>query len=199
MSINATGDSYISDATFDAWMETKLNDAYTDMRKGMDVSTQRGDAQKALNEIKNQLLQMKTNGKDAHDVTAAMHAAIDKFSEAFPDVKKTLGEFADTLDRRGADAAAAAAAASAPHFDQYGCWVVPLTPVSPDPVKLDEKEIDNWTKAIGDTVDAFGKEDQLGLLSLNQLNSHINQTENIRSALSDSRNKTTDAIINRIG
>ncbi len=43
------------------------------------------------------------------------------------------------------------------------------------------------------------KDDQLGLLKLNQLNSHINQTEQIASALIDSRNKSMDSIINRIG
>ncbi len=50
-----------------------------------------------------------------------------------------------------------------------------------------------------DAVDGLSQDDHLGMLNLNQLNSHINQTEQIASALIDSRNKNLDSIINRIG
>ena len=56
-----------------AWMQMKTSDAYSDIKDGMDTSGHRTDAEKALNGIKNQLLQLKTNGKDASEVTAAVH------------------------------------------------------------------------------------------------------------------------------
>jgi len=202
MSISATGSSYISHDTIDAWMEMKLNDAYTDMRAGMDTSGHRTEAEKALNGIKNQLLQMKTDGKDASEVTAAMHQAIEQFGDEFPDVKKTLEGFVATLDQRAADATKAAESPTyETTYDADGNPVYIEFPPThcPAPVHLEDKEIETWTGSIGDAVDGLGKDDQLGLLNLNQLNSHINQTEQIASALVDSRNKSMDSIINRIG
>jgi len=199
MSISASGSNYISNANYDDWLQSKLEDAYGEIRQGMDVSGHRTDATKALNTIKNELLQMKTNGKDASEVTAAIHQAIEEFGEEFPDVKKALGEFADSLDQR-AKAAIDASNLPTTEFDSSNdtVRVVPPTHI-PEPVKLSDKEIDDITNSIKDTVDGFGKDDQLGLIHLNQLNSRINQTENLFSSLSDSRNKTIDAIINRIG
>ncbi|MEI9941477.1 MAG: hypothetical protein WDO69_30015 [Pseudomonadota bacterium] len=202
MSIGATGSNYISHDSIDAWMEMKLDDAYGEMRAGMDTSGHRTDAEKALNGIKSQLLQSKTNGKDASEVTAAMHQAIDEFGDEFPDVKKALEGFVETLDKRSADAFKAA---ESPTYtsgtDADGNQITVEVPPShsPAPVYIDTKEVDDWTTGIGNAVDGLGKDDQLGLLNLNQLNSHINQTEQIASALMDSRNKTLDSIINRIG
>ncbi|MEI9954015.1 MAG: hypothetical protein WDO74_34815 [Pseudomonadota bacterium] len=201
MSISATSSNYISQDTIDTWMQTKLGDAYSDIRKGMDTSGHRTDAEKALNDIKNKLLQMKTNGKDASEVTAAMNKAIEQFSEEFPDVKKVLQGFADTLNQRAADARQAAESPQS-GWETHGeesVYVTHPPTHHPEPVHIDEKEIDSWTTGITDAVDALSKEDQLGLLNLNQLNSHIGQTENIASALMDSRNKVIDGIINRIG
>jgi hypothetical protein len=202
MSISSTGSNYISPDTIDAWMAMKTEDAYGQMRAGMDTSGHRTDAEKALNGIKNQLLQMKTNGKDASEVTAAIHQAIDQFGDEFPDVKTTLEGMASTLDAR-ADAAAQAANSETvvESTDADGNPIVFHFPAThqPGPVQLDSKEIDAWTSSIGDAVDGLGKDDQLGLLNLNQLDSHIKQTEQVGSALIDSRNKTLDSIINRIG
>jgi len=202
MSISATSSSYISHDTIDAWMQSKTEEAYSDMRAGMDTSGHRTDAEKALNGIKNQLLQMKTNGKDASEVTDAVNEAIEQFGDEFPDVKEALAGLAETLNGRAKDAHdAAEAPTQIPTTDDQSntTWTEGPPTHCPKPVYASEKEIDAWTSGITDAVDGLGKDDQLGLLRLNQLNSHINQTEQIASALIDSRNKTMDSIINRIG
>ncbi len=88
MSISATGNNYISQDTIDAWMASKLDDAYADMRTGMDTSRHRVDAEKALNHVKSLFAQMKNDGTDASEVTAAVNDTIKQFGDEFPDVEK---------------------------------------------------------------------------------------------------------------
>lgn len=194
MSISATGNNYISQDTIDAWMASKLDDAYADMRTGMDTSRHRVDAEKALNHVKSLFAQMKNDGTDASEVTAAVNDTIKQFGDEFPDVEKALGRIADTLNKRQADAVAAS---ERPTRDFLGNEVPPTH--RPEPVHIDSKDLENWITTMTDAVDGLSQDDHLGMLNLNQLNSHINQTEQIASALIDSRNKNLDSIINRIG
>jgi len=212
MSINASGTNYVSNFALQAWMEEKTEGLYGKLRDSMDVSNDRADAESALNDIKNELLQMKTNGKGAQDVGLAIHDAIDKYGAEFPEVKKVLEDFATTLDDRAQ--AAAYAAAGAPGMAQAiasgtggrpSPWATtpatspaPASHVAPVPVKLTNDEIDAWTKAIGDRVDDLGKKDQLGLINIQEFNAQINQAKQTASALMDASDKAANAIINHI-
>jgi len=199
MSISATGSNYISNATYDAWLESKLSDSYGEIGQGMDVSGHRTDATKALNALKNDLLQLKTNGKDASEVTAAVRQVVDEFGEEFPEIKKALGGFADSLDQRAKDAIDASNLPTTEYDPATGTTKENPPTHIPAPVKLGDKEIDDITNSIKDTVDGFGKDDQLGFIHLSQLDHNVNNAENTYSAQLESRNKTIEAIINRIG
>ena len=183
MSITATT-SFVSHDAIDAWMQAKVGDAYNEMGQGMDVSGHRGDAEKALNDIKAKLAAAKTNGgeTDGH-----LYEDIQNVIDAYGDVSgvtKALGAMTPTVSDENVSSLTSGDGDA--HHDL-------------PPIKLSDKQIDDWTKQLGDVVDGLGKDDQLGMIHLNQLNSHINQTEQIASAITDSRNKTLDAIINRIG
>lgn len=187
MSNNVSGSNFISNSEILTWMQKKTDGIYGHMRDAMDTSNNRAHAEDALNDIKNQLLQMKTNGKDATEVNAAIHDTVAKYAEEFPEIGKCLQGFADELDERFA---AEAAKDIVPHFN--GAW---LTFDPPKPVTLDEKKIDDWTKAIGDKVDALGKQDQLGLINIQEFNAQLNQAKQTASALMDAADKTANSII----
>ncbi|MEO6603560.1 MAG: hypothetical protein ABIQ16_26995 [Polyangiaceae bacterium] len=183
MSISATH-SFLSHDTIDAWMQARVGDAYAEMGAGMDVSGHRADAENALNAISAKLAAAKTNGgkTDGHlfeDIQNVMDAYGD-----VPGVAEALKAMIPTVSDEHVS--------SVQSGDNGNRSELP-------PIKLSDRQIDDWTKQVGDVVDGLGKADQLGMIHLNQLNSHINQTEQIASAITDSRNKTIDAIINRIG
>ena len=184
MSISTPSTSYISHDTIDAWMQMKVGDAYSEMREGMDVSGSRADAEQALNGIKAKLAEAKNNGgKTDGNLSEEVTNVLQEFG-AVPGVKEALNPILEV--------------ASDEHVSSTTGGGSGTTTALP-PIKLSSAQVDAWTSAINDTVDALGKQDQLGMIHLNALNSHINQTEQLASALIDSRNKTTEAIINRIG
>jgi hypothetical protein len=144
---------------------------------------------------------MKTNGKDASEVSVAIHAAIDKYGDEFPEVKKALQPFADTLDQRASDAASSVRTVnmnSRIYFATHGTMSATISAPPPE-VNLDNDEIDAWSHAIGDTVDGLGKADQLGLINIQEFNAEINQAKQTASALLDSVEKAANSIINHIG
>jgi hypothetical protein len=68
----------------------------------------------------------------------------------------------------------------------------------PSVIKASSAQIDSWTTEIGNTVDGLGKQDQLGLINIQEFNSQINQTKQIASALMDAADKASNAIISHI-
>jgi len=201
MSSNVSGSNFISNSEILIWMQEKTEGIYGNMRGAMDTSNSRAHAEDALNDIKNQLLEMKTNGEDAAAVNASIHQTIDTYSKEFPEVGKVLQGFADELDERFA------AEAAKPGTEQV--WVEDklrtvaggyyiTVGADAQPVKLEEKQIDNWTKAIGDKVDALSKQDQLGLINIQEFNAQLSQAKQTASALMDSSDKTANTIINHI-
>jgi len=201
MSNTVSGSNFISNSEILAWMQKKTDGIYGNMRDAMDTSNARADAEDALNDIKSQFLQMKTNGKDATEVNAAIHQAMATYGEEFPEINKCLESFAKELDDRFA--------AEAGKVEAQRVWVVPegfdkrqghweTRGGTPQPVNLDEKTIDDWCKAIGDKVDALGKQDQLGLINIQEFNAQLNQAKQTASALMDAADKAANAIISHI-
>ncbi|HEY1535593.1 MAG TPA: hypothetical protein VGF76_16340 [Polyangiaceae bacterium] len=204
MSVTAT--NYLSSSSIDAWMEQKTDALYGQMRDSMDTSNRRADAENALNDIKAKLLAAKDGGGDAADVRAAINETLAEYKD-IPEVAQVLQPLAKTLT----DKYVAAANPPAPHPvtnsggiahasapQNIGVWGPPSLQAAPQ-VKLDSGQIDDMTKSIGDAVDALGKQDQLGLINIQELNSEINQAKQIASALLDASSKSADAIISHIG
>jgi len=202
MSNNVSGSNFISNSEILTWMQEKTDGIYGHMRDAMDTSNNRAHAEDALNDIKNQLLQMKTNGKDATEVNAAIHDAIAKYGEEFPEISKCLQGFADDLDSRFAEEAAKGTTQRTMVLNipgnLRGGSHVEVVGRNPDPVTLDEKQIDDWAKAIGDKVDGLGKQDQLGLINIQEFNAQLNQAKQTASALMDAADKAANSIISHI-
>jgi hypothetical protein len=199
MSIYATSGNYISNASIQEWMETRTDALYGKMRDAMDASTERANAEDQLNDLKAQILELKTNGKDASELRTEMHTVLDKYGAEFPEVGKALNDLATTLDDKYAAALKAAwvpARASGAHSNSS--TVIPAHQGTPDPVKLNPDEIDNWSKQIGGVVDGLSKQDELGILNIQELNAEVNQAKQTASALMDAADKSANVIINHI-
>jgi hypothetical protein len=204
MSITAT--NYLSSSSIDAWMDQKTDSLYGQMRDSMDTSNRRADAENALNDIKAKLLAAKDSGSDADEVRAAINDALAEYKDV-PEVREALQPLADTLSTKYQAAIDAAKGwvgtpinnGSGAHGMYNYSQPSHTTPNDPAPVKLSKDEVDDMTKTIGDAVDGLGKQDQLGLINIQELNSEINQAKQIASALLDASSKSSDAIINHIG
>jgi hypothetical protein len=195
MSINATT-NYMSNADILAWMEVKTGDLYGNMREAMATADDRANAEAALNGIKSQLLDMKSNGKDVTEVRQAIDEAIKQYGTEFPDAGKSLADLAANIDARSAQALRDAY--KQPVIENDGS-LTPGHQETPKPVKLSASDIDTLTKPLDDTVDVMGKKDQLSLISIQELNAQLNQAKQTASALMDAADKSANAIINHIG
>jgi hypothetical protein len=210
MSINATS-SYMSNADILAWMETKTEGLYGHMRDAMDVANTRSDAESALDDVKAELQNAKNNGGDATAVTQAINDALAKYKDV-PEVAEVLQPMADKLNgeyaKAAKDAATAQATAAAlsntPNPGGAAGMVLQAEidqanrDSKPRAIKLDSNDVDNWAKQIGDKVDALGKQDQLGLIQIQEFNSQLNQAKQTASALMDAADKSSSNIINHI-
>jgi septal ring factor EnvC (AmiA/AmiB activator) len=188
MSIYATSSNYISNASIQEWMEKRTDALYGKMRDAMDTSTERAKAEDQLNDLKSQILELKTNGKDTSELRTEMHAVLDKYGAEFPEVGKALTDLTTTLEGKYAEALQAA------KVSIFGMQVG-----VPAPVKLGPDEIDNWSQKIGKVVDGLSKQDELGMLDIQEINAQVNQAKQTASALMDASDKSANVIINHIG
>ena len=198
MSINAST-NYMSSSSIEAWMETKTEDLYGSMRGAMDESNNRADAEQALNDIKAKIQNAQKDGTDATALQQEISDTLKQYQDV-PELVKVLTPIEADLTTR------TNAAVDAANQPAHGLWQTvnvitqttgPGTGV-PAPVKLSQSDSDTWTKEIGDTVDGLGKQDQLGLINIQEFNSQINQTKQIASALLDAADKASNAIISHI-
>ncbi|MEO7036672.1 MAG: hypothetical protein ABI548_22180 [Polyangiaceae bacterium] len=190
MSINATT-NYMSASTIDQWMERKTEGLYGNMRGAMDESNTRADAEQALNDIKAKILNAQKDGTDARDLQKEIADTMKQYGD-IPEVTKTLTPIETDLTKR-------IAKADGPQTYGNDLASVTLQPTPGQiPVTLSKDDSDNWTKEIGDTVDGLGKQDQMGMINIQEFNSQINQAKQIASALLDAADKSANAIINHI-
>ena len=66
-------------------------------------------------------------------------------------------------------------------------------------VKVSSEDAERWTKEIGNKVDTLSKQDQLGLIYIQEFNSQLNRTKDTASALMASADKASDNIVSHIG
>jgi hypothetical protein len=202
MSITPAGSSnFISNEEFLTWMQEKTDGLYSKMRTAMDTSNERSHAEDDLNTIKNKLLELKTNSGNTDEVHALVKATLVKYKD-IPEVATVLQPFDTTLDAN--DKAFKdkqdeyLVALRNPTFTDPADPSTAVVPIKPEPEKLRTEQIDNWTKGIGTTVDGLGKQDQLGLINIQEFNAQLNQAKQTASALMDSADKASNSIISHI-
>lgn len=206
MSINATS-NYMSNADIMAWMETKTEGLYSKMRASMDTSNDRADAEDALTDINAKIDQAERSGQDPIEAYTAINDAIKKYGGEFPEVTEVLQPMATALKARYdavADAAVnrplkAPTTVTTGKNGQTSASVNQWHPPAPTSVKIEKEEGDAWIKNIQGKLDVLGKQDQLGLIHIQDLNSQLNRAQDTASALMASAAKSADTIVSHIG
>jgi hypothetical protein len=96
MSISATS-NYMSNDEIVAWMQQKTDALYSNMTSAMQASDSQADCEAALNKIKTDIADSKTNGGDAAAIHDEVNAALAKYGDV-PGVKDALQPIADKLN-----------------------------------------------------------------------------------------------------
>ena len=195
MSISATS-NYMSNDQIIAWMEKKTDDQYGRLEDSMDVANGRATEEQDLNDIKTLIVDSKTNGGDAQALSDAVNAAMDKYKDD-PEAMKVLGPIQSTL-KDEYDAASDAASTSTSYSSGGSAMVSVSQTSTPAPVKITDDQRDAWGKSIDGTISDLSKQDELGMVDIQELNSEINQAKQLASALMDSADKSATSIIDHI-
>lgn len=202
MTTAATGTHYMSNAYIMGWMETHTEGLYGKMRDAMDTSESRAHAEDALNQVKAQIAEAQAHDSDAKPVMDLIAQTIKDYGDEFPDAKKSLQSILDNLNDTYAqhvDQARQAAQFNDPNEPIYpGAPAILKPPLDVPPVKISKDDSDRWGKGIQDAVDGMSKEDQLGMVNIQEFNAQLNQAKQMASALMDSADKTASSIINHI-
>jgi len=190
MSINGTT-NYMSNGSILAWMEAKTEGIYGKMRTAMDTTDARANAEEALNKIKSKFADAAANETDGVLLKADIEDAIKKHGAEFPEVAETLQPILDELNQRQAKN----------EFDAKNNWLTQWTNFAapdPKPVSISGDDSKRWGDSIDNQVEAFGKQDQLGMINIQEYNAQLNQAKQTASALMDAADKSANAIISHI-
>jgi hypothetical protein len=182
----------MSDSEIMAWMEQKTDGLYQTMRDSMNVANDRADLESQLGDLQGLLADTKNGTATPAQVLAKLNQLLAK-SQQFPEVAQMLQPMHDALVQRFQQAASDAAMYNAQHKDDAG-----FVPKKPGAVGITSAEADTWAGQLKDKVDYLGKQDQLGLINIQDVNSQINQTKEIASNLIDSENKSASAVVANI-
>lgn len=225
---SSSGSHYMSNASIMAWMEEKTERLYEQMGTAMDQSNSRADAEDALNDVKTKIDALKASGADAAPLSGEIKDIIARYDAEFPEVRQALQPIADELDKKAADIQLKAQDQwTAPNANRVpgtrsGSMATP-TPAQnqntrkSEPVaskQSDDKvdkvpelpkltissdDAERWSNQIKNKVDALGKQDQLGMVHLQDLNGQLNRAKDVASALMASADKAADNIVSHIG
>lgn len=199
MSINPAGNSnYISNESILVWMETKTDGIYGHMRNAMDTSNSRAEAEDALNRVKAKFSDDAARNLPATEALALANDAIAKYGDEFPQVKDALQNIVDDLNPKQAAFLAGPVEVERTKVDTRNHVTKYTEVVTPPPVTVDKNQTDQWSKQISDQVDALSKQDQLGLISIQEFNAQLNQAKQTASALMDAADKAASSIISHI-
>lgn len=217
---HASGGNFISNAEFLAWMQDKTDGIYGKMRDAMDVSNDRAEAEDALNKIKGAVADLQAGKTTGNEVYAMIDEAKKKYGEAFPAMNETLDPIAKELTDMGATLPGGPAPyipapplKYLPHSNlESTAWTAwqkqwgqeakahPELVIGSAKVitSIDKAIADRWSDKIKNQVESFSKEDQLGLINIQEFNAQLNQAKQTASALMDAADKAANSIISHI-
>ena len=207
MSISATS-NYMSNTDILAWMETKTDGLYGQLRDEMNGADTNSDAEAALDKIKADLANTKTDGNNSAAIHDEVNDALTRYKDV-PGIADVLQPIADKLnDQYGTSdpvnvmpapmtvssiiaLASATLASTEPN-------VAPAQDLGPKQFAIASDDVDAWTKNIDSTLTNLGSKDQLSLIDIQEVNSELNQAKQTASALMDAADKSATAIIEHI-
>jgi hypothetical protein len=212
MSVQFAGGAYISNEEYLVWMAEHTAEMYEQMGDAMEVSSESVAIQQELTSIKAKLAQL-PNGSDAagadwatvrreveqllsthadHPAAPELRALLEPMIESIESAGKRSVEFiqaASSAITDGPDGliGAARGVIEAGETLELGLDVVP----SKDAVA-------NWTEQMQGVIDKFGKDDQMALLNIQNLNARIQQATQLASNLISSANQAASSIVHNI-
>jgi hypothetical protein len=182
---------YITSGELMAWLAVVGGNTYDDMRRQMVGTEQRRELQKDLTSLKSIIEEAQSTG-DPDKLELAMKELVAKY-EGTPfeaRVTKALGTRLaafEPINQAKADKQAEAAEPFHGPLSLSGhSTFAPLAGIDPDVVIDFEKQklieqLDSWVTEIQGEVDDLGKEDQLALIKIQELNSQITQATQLAS------------------
>ena len=200
------GGNYQSPEAILAFTALQQDRMYGDLKDAMDLATTRGEMTSDLTDIKSHL-EFANRNNDFAQVDAELQAFVAKYGEVpeFAEIIDTVSAIADNVHGRWTEAVQEHGRAQSNYAAAHGRWVADgclgLEPLPPGPPKLAEyadETIKNWLDSMTDKIDAAGTNDQLTMISIQQLNTSINQSSETASTIMDSRSDTLSSIINNI-
>jgi hypothetical protein len=182
---------YITSGELMAWLAVVGGNTYDDMRRQMVGTEQRRELQKDLTSLKSIIEEAQSTG-DPDKLEVAMKELVTKY-EGTPfeaRVTKALGTRLAAFEPiNAAKADKQAQAAEIFHHPLFGSEppsVSPMGAINHDFLIEVEKEklieqLDSWVTEIQGQVDDLGKEDQLALIRIQELNSQVTQATQLAS------------------
>lgn len=220
MSISATS-NYMSNTDILGWMETKTDGLYGQMRDEMSGADTNSDAEAALDKIKADLANTKTDGNNSAAIHDEVNDALSKYKDV-PGVTDLLQPIADKLNNLygtsdpvnvahmpttpvSAPLVSAPFVSNSPVSDalrtvlaRMHIGVTQAQDLGPKQFAIASDDVDTWTKSIDSTLQNLGSKDQLSLIDIQEVNSELNQAKQTASALMDAADKSATSIIEHI-
>ncbi|HTA92161.1 MAG TPA: hypothetical protein VK745_21425 [Polyangiaceae bacterium] len=209
MSISATS-NYMSNTDILAWMETKTDGLYGQLRDEMNGADTSSDAEAALDKIKADLANTKTDGNNSAVIHDEVNDALTRYKDV-PGVADVLQPIADKLnDQYGTSdpvnvmpgpmsiSGAIVSTSINSAYAQAHPNVSLAQEIGPKQFAIASDDVDAWTKNIDGTLTNLGSKDQLSLIDIQEVNSELNQAKQTASALMDAADKSATAIIEHI-
>jgi hypothetical protein len=198
---------YMTSGEIMAWLATVGGDTYDQMRQQMVGTEQRRELQKDLTSLKS-LVEEAQVTKDPDKVEAAMKEIIAKY-EGTPleaRVNEALGTRLTAFEGiNEAKADTEADPQAALRQGLLGQATFPAIAGGPTPefrILLEKEELieqlDSWSTEIQGLVDDLGKEDQLALIKIQELNSQITQNTQLASNILAAQDQAASTAIMNI-
>lgn len=167
--------AYVSDAELMAWLETKSNAQYGELRDAMNVSSERIDLIKRLNDLKAEMQNAKT---------------VDDFSEVRDKMIALKEDAKDTPYAKDME-------------DLFGGAIVAMDHTNDDKdpaecVSEDQSTVAGLKDPVTTEIDNLGKIDSLELVQIQQLVSDAKETSQLASNVFSSRDQTSNSIVGNI-
>lgn len=200
------GSGYISSGELMAWLSTVSGHTYDDMRKQMMTTDQRNQLQEDLGHLKSVIEKME-NAPDSATLENEVRALKAKYegTELQPRVDALLAERLKAFDAVDAaelkleeakQAAADMGAAGESANHNAGSIVVDEAQRAVESAKAATLvDLDTWKSDLESKIDTLGKEDQLALIRIQELNSRITQATQTASNLLASNDQAKSAAI----
>ncbi len=204
------GGGYMSDGALLAWVTTQQDRLYSDLRETMASQEQRAQMASDLADLKKNLEYATRHTENFPALSAEMEAFLDEYGELpeFAELTQTVGEIKGAIDEKiaagplpkpgthTAPAGGGSGGRGGAGNDPEERATVPAGPLRYQ--GIEEETSRGWLDALDKKLDAAGTNEQLCMISINEVKSTIDQGTQLASQLIKSSNDALTSVINNI-